>query len=57
MMNNVIESLSSNPCYLAIISAMIIALLIIKSNNRHQQKMEEIRVSQLMKVSKGKKHE
>lgn len=45
-MDQLIDALSVEPCYLAIVSAMVIAYFIIKNNNSHLQKMEEIRVSQ-----------
>ena len=54
MLDKIIESLGSEPCYLAIVTAMIIAYLIIKNNNNHQQRMEEIRIAQLKKLNKGK---
>ena len=44
--NNLINAMSKEPCYLAIIVIFIICWLIIRSNNKHQEKMEIIRIKQ-----------
>jgi len=46
-----IDALSAEPCYLAIVSAMIVSYFIINNNNKHLQKMEEIRISQFKKAT------
>jgi len=46
MFDKLIESLAANPCYLAIVSAMIISYFIIRTNNKHLQEMEKLRISQ-----------
>jgi hypothetical protein len=47
--NSIVEALAQEPCYLAIISSMTIAYFIIANNNKHSQKMEEIRFKQSLK--------
>lgn len=50
---SLIEALGVDPCLLSIIAVFVISLLIIMANNRHQQKMEEIRMKQFKELNGG----
>ena len=47
--------LLSNECYIVIVLVLIIAYFIIRSNQKHQQTMEKIRLEQYAELMKGGK--
>ena len=47
--------LLSNECYIVIVLVLIIAYFIIRSNQKHQQIMEKIRLEQYAELMKGGK--
>ena len=50
ILNTIIELLSNNECYVLILGVLLIAYLIINSNNKHHQEMEKIRLEQFNQI-------
>jgi hypothetical protein len=47
------NAMIDEPCMMTIVVILIISLLIIRSNNKHQEKMEEIRMKQFKQIKGG----
>lgn len=46
VIGKVVDSFQADPCYLLIIIVLVIAYMIIQNNNKHSEKMEQMRLQQ-----------